>query len=149
MIESAYARRRCLALVAIATAAVLVHANTIRAGEHTEDSLELVQENITEKKAVLLDVRELAEWKRGHLAVAMLLPLSEIRERWDDPEFASKLEEKISKEKIIYTHCRSGGRCVIAAGPLRKMGYEVRPLKPGFQQLVQFGFEQAETDDEE
>jgi hypothetical protein len=45
----------------------LLLAAAVRAGEHTEDSLDTVKKNLAENKAVLIDVREAAEWKRGHL----------------------------------------------------------------------------------
>ena len=42
------------------------------------DSLDTVHDNLEQKKAVLIDVREPGEWKQGHLAEAQLVPLSEI-----------------------------------------------------------------------
>src|SRR5262249_23255597 len=48
------------------------------AAEHTKDSLDTVKQNLAAKKAVLIDVREIGEWKRGHLADARLVPLSEL-----------------------------------------------------------------------
>ncbi len=41
---------------------------------------------------------------------------------------------------MIYTHCRAGRRSVAAAVILEKLGYDVRPLKPGFEDLIQAGF---------
>jgi rhodanese-related sulfurtransferase len=46
----------------------------------------------------------------------------------------------LPKEKVIYCHCRSGGRCLTAAEILKKLGYDVRPLKPGYRDLVEAGF---------
>ena len=50
------------------------------------------------------------------------------------------LLNKLSKEKIIYTHCAVGYRSLRAAKILKKYGYDVRPLKPGYDELVKAGF---------
>jgi rhodanese-related sulfurtransferase len=47
------------------------------------------------------------------------------------------------KDKIIYCHCRSGRRCLTAADILKKQGYDVRPLKAGYEDLLKAGFPQA------
>ena len=46
-------------------------------------------------------------------------------------------------EKIIYTHCVMGVRAIKAAKILEKLGYNVRPLKAGYEDLVKAGFEKA------
>ena len=42
--------------------------------EHTKDSLATVRERLEEKKAVIVDVRDLVEWNAGHVQGAVLLP---------------------------------------------------------------------------
>ena len=37
--------------------------------KHTEDSLKAVKERVTEKKAFLVDVRDVVEWNDGHIGV--------------------------------------------------------------------------------
>ena len=49
------------------------------AAEPTKDSLTIVKKNIEGEKAVLVDVREKSEWNAGHVAGAIFLPLSELR----------------------------------------------------------------------
>ena len=110
---------------------------------HTKDSLDLVKKNLAEKKALLVDVREPAEWKRGHLADALLLPLSELVKRAEDKAYRAELGKKLPPKKIIYTHCRSGHRSVLAADVLKKLGYDVRPLKAGYKDLLEAGFPPA------
>lgn len=105
------------------------------AAEHTKDSLETIQKSTADKKAVLVDVREAEEWRDGHVTGATFLPLSELKEA--TPEAIAK---KLPKDKIIYTHCRAGIRSVKAAEILEKQGYDVRPLKPGFEDLIKAGF---------
>ena len=109
---------------------------SLSAAEHTKDSLEAIKKAKADKSAVLVDVREADEWKAGHVAGATFLPLSVLKE-----SSAEAVAKKLPKDKIIYTYCRAGRRSVAAGELLEKLGYDVRPLKPGFEELVQGGFE--------
>jgi phage shock protein E len=104
--------------------------------EHTTDSLETVRGRIEEKKAVLVDVRDLVEWNAGHIQGAKHLPWRELQEKLKEDDVA----KKISKDLIIYTHCAVGYRSLRAAKILKKYGYDVRALKPGYEDLVKAGF---------
>lgn len=115
-----------------------------QAAEHTKDSLETVQENIAEEKAVLVDVREKSEWDQGHVKDAVFLPLSELRNGITKQSLAKKLPA----DKIVYTHCAVGVRSRTAADILLKNGYDVRALKPGYKDLIAAGFEKAEDSDD-
>jgi len=114
------------------------------AAEPTKDSLEVVKENLTQKKAIIVDVREPDEWKAGHLAQATSLPLSMLKQGAEAKEFAAVLAQQMPKERIVYVHCRSGKRALEAADILKKFGYDVRSLKPGFDDLLQAGFTKAQ-----
>ena len=109
---------------------------------HTTDSLDTVKERLTSKEAVLIDVREVKEWNEGHLEVAKLVPLSDIR----DPQKRKNATKDLSKEDIIYCHCRSGKRVFIATHFLTKEGYDIRPLKDGYKALLSAGFEKAKQE---
>jgi phage shock protein E len=109
--------------------------------EHTKDSLDKVQELITEKKAVLVDVRELVEWNDGHVKEAVLLPWRELQDKLKEDD----VREKVPKDMIVYTHCAVGYRSLRAAKILKKYGYDVRPLKPGFDELAKAGFPTEKT----
>lgn len=114
---------------------------------HTKDPLEKVQKRIQEEKAVLYDVREKREWKVGHLEQAELLPLSVLGKKLRKPDYVEKLKKQFPTDKPIYLHCKSGGRSVLAAEALRaELGqqYDFRPLKQGYEDLVKFGFEDAD-----
>jgi rhodanese-related sulfurtransferase len=124
------ARAVMLAMVLGSAAGVAV------AAEHTKDSLESVQQAVADQKAVLVDVREPEEWNEGHLSGARLLPLS-VLEKDAKPDAIANL---LPKTKIIYVHCLAGGRCLEAADILAPLGYDVRPLKPGYKALVSAGF---------
>jgi rhodanese-related sulfurtransferase/peroxiredoxin len=106
---------------------------------HTKDTPAEVKKAVAEGKAVLLDVREQAEWDRGHLKDARLLPLSVLK---DHPK-AEDVAKVVPKEKIVYCHCASGMRCLKAADALKKLGYDVRALKPGYADLLKAGFAPA------
>ena len=114
-------------------------AATSKAAEHTKDSLDKVRKNLKAQKALLIDVREQREWDAGHLREAKLVPLSKIRQGID--------EKDLAKDKIIYCHCRSGGRVLLATDILKKQGYDIRPLKHGYGDLLKAGFERAKQAD--
>ena len=107
--------------------------------QHTKDSLDTVKKRLKEKKAVLVDVRERSEWDAGHVKGAVLVPLSKLRSG-----DARELLRSLPKDKIVYTHCRSGGRALRAAEMLKKLGYDVRPLEPGYKALIEAGFPRGE-----
>ena len=93
--------------------------------------------------ATLVDVREAPEWDEGHLAAATFVPLSEIARRGGDADFQAELFARVPRDKPVYTHCKSGGRCVQAADPLRALGYDVRPMREGYADLLSAGYEPA------
>ena len=109
------------------------------AADHTKDSLQTVKKGLSEKKAVLVDVRELDEWNDGHIKDAKHLALSQLKSGISD----AKLKEIVPTGKIVYLHCAAGGRCLKAADMLKNKGYDIRPLKPGYDALISAGFEKA------
>ena len=106
---------------------------------HTKDDLKSVKSAVESGKAVLLDVREKAEWENGHLKDAKFLPMSELTKSKGE----SFLKLKIDKKKVIYTHCGAGARALKACEMLKAEGYDVRALKPGFSDLLDAGFPEA------
>jgi rhodanese-related sulfurtransferase len=121
--------------LSLCTAAVAAEA------EHTKDSLQTVRKNLDDKKALLVDVREQREWDRGHLKQAQLLPLSELTKMAGDPAAKEKLAGSLPNDRIVYCHCARGVRALMAGDILKKLGYDVRPLAAGFDELGQAGFE--------
>lgn len=108
--------------------------------KHTTDSLDTVKENVKAGKAVLIDVREQKEWDAGHLKAARLIPQSKLKAE----DSLADLLKTLPKDKVIYTHCRAGGRALACGEILKKHGFDVRPLKAGYKDLVDAGFEKAE-----
>ncbi len=106
---------------------------------HTTDPLEVVRKAVADKAAVLIDVREPAEWDAGHLADAVSLPLSRIQ----DGVPADELAKLLPAGKPVYLHCAKGGRCLTAADLLKLAGRDLRPLKAGYSDLVTAGFPKA------
>lgn len=104
---------------------------------HTSDPLPQVLTAVAAGKAVLLDVREQGEWDAGHLATARLIPLSVLGKD------TATLAAGLPKDKPIYIHCKAGGRCLAAGALLKPLGYDVRPLKAGYDELVKNGFTPA------
>ena len=88
--------------------------------------LKEVQKKLDNGTAILLDVREQKEWDEAHLSSARLVPLSRISE---------KIPDDLPKDKIIYTHCRRGGRAEQAAGLLKTKYENVIALKYSFEEL--------------
>ncbi|MEO1984047.1 MAG: rhodanese-like domain-containing protein [Fuerstiella sp.] len=106
---------------------------------HTTDTLDTVRQRLKDKKAVLLDVREQREWNAGHLKSAKLMPLSVVR----TGRLTKEMQKNLPKDKPVYCHCRSGGRVLQVSKLLRAKGYDIRPLKAGYEQLLTSGFEKA------
>ena len=72
--------------------------------------------------AVLIDVREPAEWTTGTARQAALLPLSDLRGprcQWN-----TFLEKNRGKQLLLY--CHSGTRSASAAAQLRREGLDAR-----------------------
>ncbi|QDU23674.1 rhodanese-like domain-containing protein [Urbifossiella limnaea] len=109
------------------------------AADHTTDSLDVVKTNVTAGKAVIVDVREAGEWGDGHLKGAKHVALSNLKAGVP----AEKLRATLPPGSIVYLHCASGRRCLAAADLLKGKGYDVRPLRDGFDGLVKAGFEPA------
>jgi rhodanese-related sulfurtransferase len=103
----------------------------------SEDNLKTVKANIDSGKAVLIDTRSQREWDQGHVKGAKRFEVKDIRKMKEE----KKLEENIPKDKIIYTHCMAGIRAKIAAEVLKERGYDVRPLKEGYPDLIKAGFQ--------
>ena len=109
--------------------------------EFTKDSIEVVKDNVSKETAVLIDVRSKEEWAKGHIEGSIFLPIDSLRKGGDPKEIAKKLP----KDKTIYTFCVVGMRAKAAAKVLVKYGYEVRALKPGYDELIKAGFKKADA----
>jgi len=79
---------------------------------------------VGEGKAVLVDVREPAEWESGVAKSAQLLPFSDLtgrRRRW-----APFLKRVGEREIILY--CHSGSRCSLVGRMLAREGFKAASM---------------------
>lgn len=136
---SVSARGTCKVMLLLA---VVMGSQTVLAAaiEHTRDGLDVVKHSIADKKAVLVDVREIDEWDDGHLQGAIHVPLSLL----EGGKSRDQIAKALPKDKIIYCHCKSGRRALKAARVLQEYGYDVRPLAAGYKDLLKAGFSPAE-----
>jgi rhodanese-related sulfurtransferase len=112
--------------------------------EFTGDPLEVVRSNVVVGKGVLVDVRSREEWNQGHVAGAIALPVTSLHKSSLDPQKLAELLPAKSDEKILYTYCVVGMRAKQAAKILQEQGYVVRAVKPGYEQLLEAGFQPAD-----
>lgn len=69
----------------------------------------------SEKKAVIIDVREDSEWKEKHIPGAIHIPLAQLSARL--------VELEPYKNSQIITQCKSGGRSAKAYETLKSSGF--------------------------
>lgn len=79
--------------------------------------------------AILLDVRDPAEWRAGHAPKARHIPLGELASR----------SRELPQGRHIVTMCRSGARSARAAALLSEQGWEVSNLAGGARAWVAAG----------
>jgi rhodanese-related sulfurtransferase len=73
------------------------------------------------QSVVVLDVRQHAEWKTGHIQDAIHIPLTQL----------SSSQHLLPSGKTIVTVCRSGHRSALAARTLTRAGHDVLNLRGG------------------
>ena len=69
---------------------------------------------LVENDAYIIDVREKEEFEKGHLINAVNIPLSELRDRFNE----------VPKDKTIYLHCRSSQKSYNAVMALQNAGFD-------------------------
>jgi NADPH-dependent 2,4-dienoyl-CoA reductase/sulfur reductase-like enzyme/rhodanese-related sulfurtransferase len=79
-------------------------------------------EAVPGSSALILDVREPGEYKRGHVDGAQNLPLDRIRDRIDE----------LPREREIWTYCFVGQRSYYAARALAQFGFQVKNISGGY-----------------
>ena len=121
-----------LIAVALVSGAMLVWPLLRRgAGGHSVNTLEATQ-LINRQDALVLDVREQAEYAQAHILNSRGLPLSQIEARIGDIEKF--------KDKPVIVYCATGNRSSTAAAVMRKRGFSnVVNLSGGFAAWQQAG----------
>ncbi len=77
--------------------------------------------------ALLLDVREPEEWRVGHIAEAVHIPLGDLR------------PESVPRDHVVIAVCRSGNRSGTAAIQLAAAGVDVRNMAGGMKAWAEAG----------
>jgi rhodanese-related sulfurtransferase len=89
---------------------------------------------------LLLDVREPAEWEKGHIPGAVLAPRGMLEWYADPTTPYGKPELTTKRDARIIVACASGGRSMLAAETLKKMGYtNVVSMAGGFNEWSKQG----------
>ena len=121
-----------LIAVAFVSGAMLVWPMMRRgAGGPSVNTLEATQ-LINRQDALVVDVREQAEYAQSHILNARLLPLSQLDSRLADIEKF--------KDKPVIVYCATGNRSSAAAATMRKSGFSnVSNMSGGFAAWRQAG----------
>lgn len=133
---------RTIPAVCIAVSMSISMAASVHAAGLTKESLSEIKENLDEEKAVLVDVREKREWDNGHIDGALFFPLSRLQYGITDEDL-----KRLPKDKTLYVHCVVGQRAVRAGNILERYGYKVRPIKPGYREMISAGFPKSTATD--
>ncbi len=83
------------------------------------ESKEMFQMKQANQDFILIDCRELEEWKTAHIEFANFIPLSSFETGWST--FIS--EQKVSKGSKLIIQCRSGKRSMKVCEYLATKGY--------------------------
>ncbi|HET8841102.1 MAG TPA: rhodanese-like domain-containing protein [Ktedonobacteraceae bacterium] len=107
-----------------------------------EITVEQAKKELEQKQAgLLLDVREPAEWEKGHVPGAVLAPRGMLEWYADSATPYAKSELTGKKDARVIVACASGGRSLLAAQTLRAMGYnDVVSMAGGFNEWSKQGF---------
>ncbi len=94
-----------------------------------------------DQDTMLIDIREPAEFQRGHLPGAMLLPRGLLE--FEIHGLVERVRPDLStpaEEQPIVLYCGTGGRSALAAEALESMGYrKVRSMAGGIVAWAQAG----------
>jgi rhodanese-related sulfurtransferase len=91
--------------------------------------------------SLLLDVREPAEWEKGHIPGGLLAPRGMLEWYADPTTPYAKPELTAKRDARIIVACASGGRSALATETLKSMGYtNVVNMAGGFTEWSKQGF---------
>jgi NADPH-dependent 2,4-dienoyl-CoA reductase/sulfur reductase-like enzyme/rhodanese-related sulfurtransferase len=96
----------------------MIAANVVR-----QDVTSVHWEAVPDDSALMLDVRDPAEYRRGHIEGAANLPLDQIRDRIDE----------LPRDREIWTYCFVGQRSYYAARALAQFGFQVKNISGGYK----------------
>jgi rhodanese-related sulfurtransferase len=136
---------RCILALSVLFALVLSFGCAAKKPMTTQEMLAEAKEHIQEisvaeakaeldsGKAIFLDVREPAEWEKGHVPKAKHLPRGLL-----EFKIANVIPDKSAR---IVAYCKSGGRSCFATETLERLGYtDVASMAGGWQAWVKAGY---------
>lgn len=88
-----------------------------------------VAKQLADGTVLVIDVRQPAEWRRGHIRGSLNLPLTQL---------ASNLH-RLPSDKPLVAVCASGHRSALAARSLQRAGHQVENLKGGMRSWARAG----------
>lgn len=98
---------------------------------------EALKQQLEQQSMLLIDVRETAEYRNGHIKGAINIPLRTL---------AGNLNQ-IPKDRPVVLYCSSGYRSGLGVMALQTLGYDnVRGFPPSFEGWQQAGLEIAGAD---
>lgn len=108
----------------------------------TEITTAQAREELEQGQAsLLLDVREPVEWEKGSIPGALFLSRGMLEWYADPATPYAKPELTTKRDARIIVACASGGRSVLAAETLERMGYtNVVSMAGGFNEWSKQGF---------
>jgi rhodanese-related sulfurtransferase len=86
-------------------------------------------ERLADRSVHIVDVRQPAEWRHGHIRGSQNLPLMQLKSHLDT----------LPREMTIVAVCASGHRSASAARTLQRAGYQVENLKGGMHAWTKAG----------
>jgi rhodanese-related sulfurtransferase len=86
-------------------------------------------DRLAARTVVIVDVRQDAEWKKGHIKGALHIPLTRLSGRL----------QQLPHDTAIVTVCRSGHRSALAARTLTRHGHQVLNLRGGMNAWARAG----------
>ena len=97
---------------------------SIPSGYYAVQQIGALKGMLQDQAALLIDVREPSEFRRGHIPGAMNIPLRSLTDNLD----------KISKDHPVVLYCSSGYRTAMGVMALEMLGYSnVRGFPPSIQ----------------
>lgn len=88
---------------------------------------------VESKKYLLIDVRTAEEFAQGHISGAINISVN-------DSEFAKKVKDKTSKQKLVAIYCRSGRRSKVAITAIESLKLQITELNEGLMSWQQAGY---------
>lgn len=106
-----------------------VNAGALSRKDQSQVTVQEARRRAAEGTAAIVDVREPAEWRAGHIPGAVHIPLGELEERLSE----------LPRNRPLVAVCRSGARSADATRILQEQGHDAANLAGGIEAWRQAG----------